>query len=64
MSAYVNYGQGPRKDSTAASTGLISTPTASEFDVRFHVQTNSGTVNINQDGVNDTMGIIIQEISV
>ncbi len=57
-------GKDQERTALAASTGLISTPTASEFDVRFHVQTNSGTVNINQDGVNDTMGIIIQEISV
>ena len=65
MVAYGGYGQGARKGSgNSASTGLISTPTASEFDVRFHVQAApSGSVNINQDGIHDTMGIIIQEIS-
>ena len=65
MSAYTGYGQGTRKGSGhSASTGLISTPTASEFDVRFHVQAApSGSLNINQDGTMDTMGIIIQEIS-
>jgi hypothetical protein len=65
MAAYVTYAPGGNhKASSSASTGVITTPTASEFDVRFHVKTNTGTVYINQDGALDTMGIIIQEISV
>jgi len=64
MAGYLGYGQGIRKHTgMSVCTGLIDTPTASAFSVRFRSQTNSGTVYLNQDVDKDTMGIIIQEIA-
>jgi hypothetical protein len=63
MAAYVNFGQGDRKESVMATTGLIDCPTSSEFDIRFYTQSTGGALTMNQDGSGlDTMGIIIYEI--
>jgi len=64
LGAYVNYGDGARKEHALLTTPILPMPsTAAIIEFRIYCQMNSGTMNINQDGPgNDTTGMICWEI--
>ena len=64
MGAYVNYGEGARKEHCLLTTPKIDMPSAtSPIEFRIYCQMNAGSMNINQDGPgNDTTGFICYEI--